>query len=283
MNIQIMIGGIGFRFDSDFEIIVEEALAPFLCTNKEVIDVEIALISDKNRTIQPRVPMSGEDLLLEYYHEGDRLLCLAKGSVGRYLSTVVCDHDFTDLKCYLHDEPIGSMQSLGVLLRLLPMCAILQKKGVSFFHASQIAAGGKGILFTAPSGTGKTTQAKLWKEHRGAEMICNDRTLIRNGMTYGYPVDGSEPVGSDKIFPLGAIVLLEQGKEDVVQKLRPREALLKLYPQLIMSFWDPISRILATEQLISITKEYPVYLFRCTPEKSAVECLEQQFKIDGVV
>lgn len=283
MNIQIMIGGIGFRFDSDFKIIVEEALTPFLCTNKNIFDVEVELISDGKKTIKPQVPMSGEDLLLEYYYEDDKVLCLAKGSVGEYLSTTVCDSEYTHLKCHLHINPNDAMKSLGVLLRLLPMCTILQKKGAAFFHASQIEINGKGILFTAPSGTGKTTQAKLWKEHRNTNIICNDRTLIRDGKTYGYPIDGSEPVGSGEIYPLGAIVLLEQGIEDVVQKLRPKDALLKLFPQLIIASWDSASRVLAIEQLIALTKSYPVYLLRCTQEESAVNCLEQQLKIDGVV
>lgn len=283
MNIQLMIGGIGFRFDADFEIIVEEALTPFLCTNKKFFDVEIKLISDGRKAAKPQVPMSGEDLLLEYYQEGDQVLCLAKGSVGQYLSTTVCDSEYTDLKCYLHFEPNDSMRSLGVLLRLLPMCTILQKRGVIFFHASQVTINGKGVLFTAPSGTGKTTQARLWQEHRKERIICNDRTLIRDGKTYGYPIDGSEPVGSGEIYPLGAIVLLEQGMEDVIQRLSPKDAVLKLFPQLIIALMDASSKILAIDQLIALTKEYPVYFLRCTQEASAVNCLEEQLKIDGVV
>lgn len=278
-----MIGGIRFLFDSDFEIIVDESLTPFLCINETCFDIKVKMICDEKKPEKPAVPMCGEDLLLEYYHYNSQIVCLTKGGVGGYLSTTVCDNSFKKIECCLHFNPVGAMKTLGNLLRLLPICLILQQKNVMFFHASQIEINGKGILFTAPSGTGKTTQAKLWRQYRGAHIICNDRTLIHEGKTYGYPVDGSEPVISGEILPLGAIVLLEQNTENLVRRLTPKEVLLKLLPQLIIAAWDSQARIRAIEQLIDLAGRCPVYLFQCTPNESAVGCLERQLKIDGVI
>ena len=283
MNIQIMIGGIRFRLDSDFEIMVEESLTPFLCTSESDCDVSVKMISNDKKAGKPQIPMRGEDILLEYYYQNDQMTCLAKGGVGGYLSTTVYDESFASLECRLHFRANESMKTLGNLLRLLPMCGILQQKDVLFFHASQIEENGKGILFTAPSGTGKTTQAKLWRDFRGAKIVCNDRTLVRDGKTYGYPVDGSEPVISGEILTLGAIVLLEQKPENRVRRLTPKEALLKLLPQLIIDAWNPQARVLAIEQMITCVSQYPVYLLECTPDEAAVLCLEQQLKMDGVM
>ena len=138
-------------------------------------------------------------------------------------------------------------------------------------------------MFTAPSGTGKTTQAKLWKMYREARIVCNDRTLIQGGRTYGYPVDGSEPMCSGECFPLGAVVLLEQGTENQIRRLNPREAALKLFPQLVISMWNAEARILALDQLIQMMKNCPVYLLKCTPQEAAVQCLEKQLIADGVI
>lgn len=283
MCIQIMIGGIRFRFDSDFAITVEESLFPFLCIAEHSVDVNVKVMIDSTRCVKPQIPLSGEDLLLEYYQQDDQLLCLAKASAGKYLSAAICDKDLETLECYLHLGFADSLKTLGNLLRLIPMCMILQQKKAFFFHASQIAVNGKGILFTAPAGTGKTTQAKLWHAKKNAKIVCNDRTLIRHGNTYGYPVDGSEPVRSGEIYPLGAIVFLEQGPMDEIRRLRPKEAVRKLFSQLVIASWNPKLKFETLEQLLSLIESYPVYLLRCTPKESAVQCLETQLKEDGVI
>ena len=48
-------------------------------------------------------------------------------------------------------------------------------------HSAYICVNGKAVLFTAPSGGGKSTQAKLWADHRGARTINGDRTLLQGG------------------------------------------------------------------------------------------------------
>lgn len=227
--------------------------------------------------------MSGEDLLLEYYQEKDRLLCLSKGGMGTYLSTAVCSPDYQNIMWYLYGAHASSLSSVGNLLRLIPIKMILQRSGTIFLHASQIALQGKGILFTAPSGTGKTTQAKLWNRSRNTPIICNDRTLIQNGLTYGYPVDGSEPVCSGASFPLGAVVLLEQSPENRIRRLKPMEVLTKLMPQVVYDCWNPNATSAATQQILELIQHFPVYLLGCTPDEHAVTCLEQQLKKDGVL
>ena len=283
MNIQVMIGGIRLGFDSDFEIEIEESLTPFLCTEESNCDVNVKITYNETKVVKPQAQMSGEDILLEHYHQEGQRVCLAKGGIRGYLATTVCDEKLSTLECQLHFRAEESARTLGTLLRLIPMCGILQQKEALFFHASQIEMDKKGVLFTASSGTGKTTQAKLWRSYRGAKIICNDRTVIRAGKTYGYPVDGSEPVISGTVLPLGAIVLLGQDKENRVRRLSPKEALIKLFPQLIIETWNEQSRILAVEQLITYVSKYPVYLLECTPDERAVVCLEQQLKMDGVI
>lgn len=173
------------------------------------------------------------------------------------------------------------------ILRMLPMREIFLRFGVLFLHASQIAYRGRGILFTAPSGTGKTTQAKLWKEYRNAEIICNDRTLTRkvDGVwyTYGYPLDGSEPVRSSAVNTLGAVVLLEQGTVNAVERLRPTKALPRLMRQVVMDVWSSEARAAAMELLILLMEDIPVFLLTCTMDKQAVDILDEKLIEEGVI
>lgn len=282
MNIQMKLGGIRFEFDADDGFEVEESLSPFFCTN-QVNDVNVTIRRTAAPIPRPGTAMAGEDLLLEYYEQDGRIQCLAKGSAGRYLSCTCCSADLTRMECVVSLAPGASMHRLGTLLRMLPIRMVLQRKGVSFFHAAQVAVGETGIVFTAPSGTGKTTQSRLWQKYRDAQIICNDRTLIRGGMTYGYPVDGSEPVISGAIHRLGAVVLLAQAPVNRVRRLKPREILVGLMPQLVIDTWDPAARALAMQQLLELCAQYPVYQLSCTPDEAAVICLERQLKMDGVL
>lgn len=283
MDIRIMLGGISFLIDSEFELKIENSWSSFLWTEEAFCDITIKVRREEKRISKPQVCMRGEDLLLEYYKEKEQLICLAKGGVDGYLAQTLCDGSLTKIECNICSKHMESLGTLGNILRLIPMGIIFQEKKVLFFHASQIEIKGKGILFTAPSGTGKTTQAKLWKKYRNAKIICNDRTLLRGGQTYGYPIDGSEPVRSGKILPSGAIVVLAQGEENSIRRLAEKEALKLVMPQLVTALWDPMTRFLAMEQIVALMEKCPIYYFSCVPEESAVQCLEQQLIIDGVI
>ena len=283
MKIFVEFGGVRFRFDSDCDIIVEESLAPFFRTCENVTDVNIKLFHTFSGAPLPCSPMIGDDLLMEYYHQDGKLLCLTKGGEGRYLSSCLCTPDLKEMTCWLNFQSGSAVDKLGSILRMLPLRRILLQHGVLFFHASQIGIGDTGILFTAPSGTGKTTQAKLWRKFRGADILCNDRTLTDGQQTYGFPVDGSEPVITGERRRLGAIVVLEQAPENTLRRLRPREILSRLMPQLVLDTWDPDAASAAMELLLNLAAKIPVYLLCCTPDESAVQCLERQLLKDGVI
>lgn len=283
MQYDLMIGGIGFRIDSPREIPVEPSLAPFFRTFQRP-DVTVDVIWDYGRAPIPSVPMTGIDVLTEYYREPDALLCLARGGWKGSLATCQGTLDFRQLTCYINVDNFQTpINGMGDFLRILPMRAILQHFSVIFFHASQIAIGERGILFTAPSGTGKTTQAKLWQRHRNARIICNDRTLVRAESTYGYPMDGSEPVRSGEVHRLGAIVTPGQNSTNTIQRLKPGVAIARLLPQLVIDAWDESAKELAMEQLLDLVGRVPVYRLECTPDISAVRCLEAALIADGVI
>lgn len=282
MEYNLKIGGIGLHVVSDCEIEAEQSFAPFFDLNQSKRLVNIEFCGAGPSLSAPLQPSLGRDLLLEYYRDGDALVSVVPGPKGPQAVTR-CSADFSNLVCRLNGENYHLPMTMGNLLRMTPMRRVLQEHRILFLHASQIAVENRGILFTAPSGTGKTTQARLWQQFRGAEIICNDRTLIRNGQTYGYPMDGSEPVCSGKTFPLGAIVCLAQAPENQVRRLRPGEALAALMPQVVFDAWDSRSNRLASEQLLELIGHWPIYKLGCTPDEQAVACLETCLRKDGIL
>ena len=284
MNYDLTIGGIWFHISSQRELTVTDQLSPFLDHSDWKNRVNVSVTWDYARAPVLTTQPIGRDLIQEYYRQDSCLICAMPEGHKGFAAITACDPDFSNLTCYINATPfLSSASTLATILRFLPMRAILQHYGVQFFHAAQIALDHLGILFTAPSGTGKTTQAKLWRSFRNARIVCNDRTLIRDGRTYGYPVDGSEPVFSSEVNALGAIVFLRQSRENRVLRMKATAALSCLMPQLVIDTWNPQALEQGMNQLIALISHYPVYALDCLPDESAVECLEQALTADGVI
>jgi hypothetical protein len=94
------------------------------------------------------------------------------------------------------------------------------------FHGSAIAVDGVGYLFTAKSGTGKSTRARLWRELLGARavMVNDDKPLLRvteAGVTVcGTPWDGKHRLSNPIAVPLGALCLLARAAEMAWRAMR---------------------------------------------------------------
>lgn len=121
------------------------------------------------------------------------------------------------------------IESLVVFRRLCDY--LLQKKKGIIFHSSAIIVNGEAYLFTAPSGTGKSTHARLWREllKEKAVMLNDDKPLIRQignqFIAYGSPWNGKHKLGANVSAPIKAICVLEQAKENKITKISPKEML----------------------------------------------------------
>lgn len=288
MEIKLCLGGIHLRFTSERPIRVGHQFDPFLDGPEAVPDVTVPFLWDWSQSRTAQTPMLGKDLQQHYYAEGGLRFCQTWGGPKGYIASTVYTPDFRTLRCYVNQEPfINPLNDLATLIRYLPMREMFQYFGVIFFHAAQVELAGQGLLFTAPSGTGKTTQARLWRDCRGAELVCNDRTLVRKTedgwRTYGYPVDGSAPVRSGRVLPLGAAALLEQAPANQVVHLSGAKAVARLMEQMVIDVWSAEARTRAAALALALLRDAPVCLLRCTPEEGAVECLERWLNERGVV
>lgn len=150
-------------------------------------------------------------------------------------------------------------------------------------HASCIRCREKGILFSACSGSGKSTQAELWKKYETAEILNGDRTLIRREggrwNAYGSPLAGSSKIYCNQSAPISAIIVLSKGKENRIQKLSGKEAFISLYRETLMNTWNPEYMEAMTDLLLVASKEIPVYHLSCRPEREAVELVKQMLNI----
>ena len=147
-------------------------------------------------------------------------------------------------------------------------------------HSSFISWQNNGILFTAPSGTGKSTQADLWKKYEDADIYNGDRTIIRkiDGKYYGFgsPYAGSSGIYRNESAPIKAIVVIEQGPDNVIRRLHGREAFLPLFRETLMNTWNKEYMEKMTDLLMDAACQIPVYHLSCRPDQDAVNMVKNE-------
>lgn len=147
-------------------------------------------------------------------------------------------------------------------------------------HSSFISWQNNGILFTAPSGTGKSTQADLWKKYEDADIYNGDRTIIRKieGKYYGFgsPYAGSSGIYRNESAPIKAIVVIDQGPDNVIRRLRGREAFLPLFRETLMNTWNKEYMEKMTDLLMDAACQIPIYHLSCRPDQDAVNTVKNE-------
>ena len=113
---------------------------------------------------------------------------------------------------------------------------ILPSFGAFVFHGSAVAVNGKAFLFTAKSGTGKTTHTNLWlKNIPGSFIVNGDKPIIRvtDGGVYvcGTPWTGKEGLGKNVCVPLKALCVLSRGEQNSIQTVPFNSVMPKLIEQ----------------------------------------------------
>ena len=200
-------------------------------------------------------------------------------SQDRYILVTKASAQSKEHRIFLQTDTLEQvLPQLRLAAFLSPQHLLLNNNGF-FLHAALIDWRGKGILFTAPSGIGKSTQAELWAEFEGAEILNGDKTIIRhqNGqhLAYGSPYAGTSGIYTNRSVPIRAIVTLSQAQENTLQQFSPSNALRKLLQEVIVLPWDPLFINRITELLLDVINEIPVYHLACLPNASAVELLKQ--------
>ena len=115
---------------------------------------------------------------------------------------------------------------------------LLENKNTVLFHSSAVKYKEKAYLFTAPSGTGKSTHTRNLKTLLKDKIsyINDDKPFISLGddgnfYVYGSPWCGKHRLGANEKVPLKAIVLLSRAKDTSVEKISGKDALKTLVEQ----------------------------------------------------
>lgn len=147
--------------------------------------------------------------------------------------------------------------------------------GAWVFHGSAIAVHGEAYLFTAKSGTGKSTHTRFWRQLLGAQavMLNDDKPILRvdargTVWVYGTPWDGKHHLSTNAAAPLCGLAILERGAENEIALIPAAQA----WPMLLQQSYrpaDPAALRQTMTLLDKLTAAVPLYRLRCNRELDA--------------
>ncbi len=206
-----------------------------------------------------------------------RVSPLPSTEVCKRISPVPVERLGNCVTLYLHENDVSGL-STGNLLSLAGATFLFIEKGAFVLHASFIIYKGVAVLFSAPSGTGKSTHASFWEERLGAEIINGDRALIykEEGKFFasGVYTHGSSGICKNKKALLGAIVLLERGEKDEVFEISPREYMKRVIGEASYDVKSPSLCLEITKLAAELLSEVKVLCYRCRHSSDSAVFLE---------
>ena len=147
---------------------------------------------------------------------------------------------------------------------------------ILLYHGSVIAVDGEGYLFTAKSGTGKSTHTALWRRVLGdrAIMINDDKPIVRyvdgDFYVYGTPWNGKEHYGTTGRTELKALCFVERALDNSIARVSADEAIPRLLGQIMIR--DSTNLAKQLELIDLFLQKVPTYNIKCTisPEAAKV-------------
>lgn len=274
MNYQydLRIAGVRIRILAPREIVLPECFQPFMTLIEGDPDVQL------------HVFFGTEDLS---GYAPERIQLITGRTDGENLVRI---EPAGGNQTYLLGIPLDMADSVcknGNWLLYMSLERMLLHFGRVILHASAVLHQGKAYVFTAPSGTGKSTQADIWQREFGAQIMNGDKVILGvtpDGITaFGGPVAGSSGIYKNIEAPVAAILQLKQDSQNMVVNANNRIGYMALYSGMVKSSSDQHFNEALLPYIETIIKTVPVLTLRCRPDRGAVQCVMDWMKMAGQV
>ncbi len=175
----------------------------------------------------------------------------------------------------LMSDGIGEDSAENIATADMFYTALLGFEGF-MLHSSAVAVDGRAYLFSAPSGTGKSTHTSLWRELFGerAQIINDDKPALRivggEVIAYGTPWSGKSDLNINVGVPVQGICVLERSIENYIVPLEEDRAIFSILDQTIRPTSPKLMEMLLTlvDRVISTV---PVWHMGCNVSLDAAE------------
>ncbi len=223
------------------------------------------------------ITVAGVTVEIHHQYDAVRLQCedylSDPGAAPRFIAAATQERMAAEMADLQTPIPADMVESLCILRAIAEQMPAL---GRAVFHGAAIEYKGSGVLFTAPSGTGKSTHIALWRRAFGddVQIVNGDKPLLwckEDGVwVCSTPWAGKENWQRNVNVPLRALCLLERGREDTMRPIDPSEVLGRLLSQIYLPRGAEAAA--ATLELAdALLTRIPVFLLSCTPSIHAAE------------
>lgn len=254
-------------------------------TQESIIDVHIDFLHSKSKADPLR-----RDSLLQietsgfFQHQvwrqenGSTLWCyVRKHSDKEYLRFLV-NTDWNKISLITDCTETAGDLAFEYLGQIMPIPLLLIHSALTF-HGVLMEYKGNGIIISAPSGTGKTTHARLWRNSQNALIINGDRAVIQQEQEkwigYGQPWSGTSGEQINRKVPIKAIVVLEQSSFNHIKQITGIEAFGTILPHVQYVQWNIEIADLTMTLLDRLIDSIPVFKFGCRPDLESVYVLKE--------
>ncbi len=186
------------------------------------------------------------------------------------------------------ESPVTAGYAEGVCL-YREICKRLPTEfGAYLFHSAVIEYNGDGFVFSAKSGTGKSTHIALWRKKFGADVhvVNGDKPIMRfvgdRLYAYGTPWCGKEGWQTNTKVPVKALCFIERSENNRIRKIGADESVMRLFHQILTP--SDIETVDALFPLLDRTlKEIPCYVLGCNISEEAAEIAYNGMKFNTEV
>lgn len=171
---------------------------------------------------------------------------------------------------------VYTLQYIETLVALRKIANIIPDYDRFLMHGAVLSWKENAYMFTASSGTGKSTHVALWKRYlgKGVQIINGDKPIIsvslEECMVYGTPWAGKEHWQKNRKVPLKGICIIKRGKENIIRQITPSEALPVLIGQIYFTE-DTEKAGKVMELLEQLFEQVPIYQLECDISEEAVK------------
>ena len=253
-----------FKVDSS-EVSIANGSAP-------VFTLELLRGAPVDYTEEVRQDEEGQKIICGYTAESKPVFdfCLCNVAVGM----LVCSSDYKNAQLLIPENISKSQMRFSINNALMVLYAIATAPfHTLLFHAAVVDFQGYGYMFLGKSGTGKSTHARLWLKHCGAELLNDDNPVVRfdesGAVVYGSPWSGKTPCYRNVKLPLGGLVFLSQAPYNKIKRLRGVEAYASILTSVSGKRWDVriADGLHHTENALAMN--VPVWHLECLPDEAA--------------